>query len=142
MCVHACRSVNIYKFCLIYMQSLHLGFGQLMQTSPVVGVKTRLNPTPMCSCKEMREWLFRGRLCLEHTGSLCAWRSQMKSFSFQQTHHNKQTQAPSLRHSQIVLYICLALQNPTHSHSHIGATLLFFTGNFHRILNSEINFYF
>jgi len=33
MCVYARKSVNTYTFCLIYMQSLHLDFGQLMQTS-------------------------------------------------------------------------------------------------------------
>lgn len=48
-----------------------------------------------------------------HRVTLCAQRSQMKSYSFQQTHHNKQTRAQSLRHSQILLHLCSALQSPT-----------------------------
>lgn len=127
------------------MQSLRLDFRQSMQTSLPVGVKKRFNPTLT------RSWQRDVRVALQRQSppgtdrvTLCAQRSQNESYLFQQTHHNKQTQAQSLRHSQILLYLCLALQSPTYSdyphRASIGGPLLFFTGNFHRILNSEINY--
>lgn len=59
MCVHACRSANIYTFCLIHMQSLHLDFGQVMQTSLLVGVKNRFN------LMLMRSWQRDVRVALQ-----------------------------------------------------------------------------
>lgn len=60
----------------------------------------------------MWAWLFRGRVCLAHTGSLSVhrglrWRA---AFSNRRTTTNK--------HRQILLHLCSALQSPISSHSH------------------------
>lgn len=90
MCVHACRSVEIYTFCLIYMQSLHLDFGQLMQTCLLVGVKNRFNPMFISSWQRDVSMALQGQsLPGTHRVTLCAQRSQMKSCLFQETRHNK-----------------------------------------------------
>lgn len=119
MCVHACRSVNIYTFCLIYMQSLPFRLWAAYADIPSSGSKNRFNPMLMHS------WQRDVRVALQgqsqpgtHRVTLCARRSQMKSYLFQQTQHNKQTWAQSLQHSQTLLYLCLTLQSPTYSHSH------------------------
>lgn len=119
-----------------------------MQTTLLVGVKSRF------SLMFMRSWQRDVRVALQGQSppgtdrvALCARRSQMKGSLFQQTRHNKQAQAQSLRHSQIyLLYPCLALQGPNllslQQQASNGAALLFFTGNGHRILNLEIKYLF
>lgn len=101
------------------MQSLHLDFGQLMQTSLLVRLKNRFKPMFINSWQRDVSMALQGQsLPGTHRVTLCAQRSQMKSCLFQQTHHNKQTRAQSLRHSQILLHLCSALQSPIYSHSH------------------------
>lgn len=143
MCVRACRSVEIDTFCLFYMQSLHLDFVQLMQTCLLVRVKNRFNPMFISSWQRDVSMAFQGQsLPGTRRVTLCAQRSQMKSCLFQETRHNKQTRAQSLQHSQILLRLCSALQSPMYSRPHrasVRASLLFFTGNFHRSLKLTLS---
>lgn len=115
-CMQICRDIYI----LSYLHAvLTLDFGQFMQTSFLVGLKNRFNPMFISSWQRDVSTALQGQsLPGTHRVTLCAQRSQMKSYLFQQTHHNKQTRAQSLWHSQILLHLCSALQSPMYSHSH------------------------
>lgn len=133
--VNGCRFVETYIFCLIYLQSLHLDFEQLMQTSLLMGLKNRFSPMFIISWQRELSMALQGQsLPGTHRVTLCTQVSDeellIPTDTTQQTNTGSKPPAqPNLTASLLSSPEPNTLSLP-HQAS-IRAFLLLFTGNFH-----------